>query len=163
MALHLSTSVRVLPGVGEETAKDLKALEILSLRDLLLHFPFRYDDYARIVPVANLRNDETATIVGTIRQIETRPSKKNPRLKLTEAVFEDESGTLKVMWFNQPYLEKTLRPGSKVSLAGRLETKMGRSMVNPVHEPAGAGVQLAASSPSTHSPVTSPLAGCVRL
>ncbi|TAK03992.1 ATP-dependent DNA helicase RecG [Patescibacteria group bacterium] len=140
MALHLGTPVTALPGVGSETAKDLKTLDVVSVRDLLLYFPYRYDDYSRTLPIAKLRHDDTATVVGTVEKIATRPANKNPKLKLTEAVISDESGEIKVMWFNQPYLEKSLRAGTRVSLAGRMDAKFGgKTLVNPVWEPAGQG------------------------
>src|SRR3989344_4358262 len=138
MALHLGTPVTALPGVGSETAKDLKTLDVASVRDLLFYFPFRYDDYSRALPIASLRHDVTATVTGKVTSIASRPS-KNKRLTITEAMVEDESGSIKVMWFNQPYLAKTLREGTRVSLAGRVDAKFGgRTLVNPVWEPEGA-------------------------
>lgn len=138
--MHLGTPVTALPGVGSETAKDLKGLDVRTLRDLLLYFPYRYYDYSRTPQIAALRHDDTATVTGTVEKIATRPANKNPRLKLTEAVVSDESGEIKVMWFNQPYLEKSLRAGTRVSLAGRVDAKFGgKTLVNPVWEPAGQG------------------------
>ncbi len=136
MSLHLSTPVSVLPGIGGLTEKDLRNLGIISIRDLLLHVPFRYDDYSVSKPISQLRHDDTVTVTGKVRQIETRPSKSG-RVTLTEAIVEDGSGEIKVTWFNQPYLEKTLRAGSMVSLAGRVDSRMGRTLVSPVWEPAG--------------------------
>ncbi len=136
MSLHLSTPVSVLPGIGGLTEKDLRNLGIKTIRDLLSHVPFRYDDYSVSKPISQLRHDDTVTVTGKVRQIETRPSKSG-RVTLTEAIVADDSGEIKVMWFNQPYLEKTLRVGSMVSLAGRVDSKMGRTLVSPVWERAG--------------------------
>jgi ATP-dependent DNA helicase RecG len=139
MALHLSTPATALPGIGALAAKDLKNLGIVSVRDLLLYLPFRYDDFSVVKPIASLRHDETVTVSGRVRTIESRPS-KNRRVTLTEAIVEDETGGIKVTWFNQPYLEKTLHAGSLVSLAGRVDNRFGRTLVSPVWEPAGARI-----------------------
>ncbi len=55
-------------------------------------------------------------------------------MNIVEAVVEDVTGELAVTWFNQSYLEKTLRPGTKISLAGRISDRYGLSMVNPIIE-----------------------------
>lgn len=139
MALHLSTPVTALSGIGGLAEKDLRALGIVSVRDLLAYLPFRYEDYSVTKPIASLRHDDTVTVSARIRTIETRPS-KNRRVTLTEAIVADESGELKVTWFNQPYLTKTLRAGSLVALAGRVDSRFGRTLVSPVWEPAGVRV-----------------------
>lgn len=135
MAIHLSTSVSALPGIGAAAAKDLKNLGVVSVHDLLHYFPFRYDDFSNIKPIANLHNGETVTVTGRIRTINSRKA-KNRRLTLTEAIVEDGTGAIKVVWFNQPYLEKTLAAGKVVSLAGTVDSKFGKTLVNPIHEPA---------------------------
>src|SRR3989338_6245448 len=137
MALRLSTVVAALPGIGEAAASDLKNLDVISLRDLLLYFPYRYDDFSVCKPISKVKAGEPVTVTGKIRSIQTRPSKGNRHLMLTEAIVEDESGSLKVMWFNQPYLEKTLKVGTEVSLAGIVDAKFGFTLANPVHEPGG--------------------------
>ena len=141
MALHLSTSVADLVGIGAAAAKDLKNMDIVAIRDLLLYFPYRYDDFSYHPTIAQLRHDDTATITARIRTIDNRPAKKNRRMILTEAIVEDESGEIKVVWFNQPYLTRTLVAGQSVSRAGRGYNRFGRTLVNPIYEPPGAGVQ----------------------
>ena len=123
MALRLSTPVSALPGIGEAAASDLKNLGVISLRDLLLYFPYRYDDFSVCKPISKVKAGEPVTVTGKIRSIQTRPSKGNRHLMLTEAIVEDESGSLKVMWFNQPYLEKTLKAGTEGSLSRIVDAK----------------------------------------
>ncbi len=142
MAIHLSTPVSTLPGVGPMAAADFKLLGITSVRDLLDHVPFRYDDYSKKPPLAQVRAGEALTVTAKVRTISTRPSKNNPRLKVTEAILQDESGELKAVWFNQPFLEKTLRPGSVAAFAGKTDGKFfGLALMNPVVEPAGVNMQ----------------------
>src|SRR3989339_463327 len=144
MAMHLSTPVGALSGIGGNAEKDLRLLGIVSIRDLLSYWPFRYEDYSVEKPIVSLRHDDTVTVTVRIRSIESRPS-KNRHVTLTEAIVEDETGELKVTWFNQPYLTKTLRPGSRLSLAGRVDNRFSGfagacTLVSPVWEPAGARV-----------------------
>ena len=136
MALHLSSSITALFGIGPVTLKDLKSLGIRTVKDLLFYFPFRYDDFSYSPKISALRHQDIATVVGTMSVIKARPSARRS-LTIVEAIEEDESGPIKVVWFNQPYLVKTLRAGMKVSLAGRVDARFGRTLVNPVHEPAG--------------------------
>ncbi|MFH1089749.1 MAG: ATP-dependent DNA helicase RecG [Candidatus Uhrbacteria bacterium] len=140
MSTHLGTSVEDLPGIGAVAGKDLARLGVLTVRDLLWYVPFRYDDFSVSKPIPALRHDDAVTLVGVIRSIKSRPS-RNRHLTLTEAVFGNDSGELKVLWFNQPYLEKTLKIGSVVSLAGRVNRKFGSTtLMNPVCEAPGAQV-----------------------
>lgn len=136
MAIHLSSSVSELPGIGAGALKDLKNLGISTVFDLLFAVPFRYDDFSDIKTIRQIRSGEPVTVVGTIKTISARPS-KNRRIKLVEAVLEDDTGELPIVWFNQEYLAKTLSPGSRLSLAGVVDHRFKRAMVNPVHEPEG--------------------------
>ncbi|MBI4592316.1 ATP-dependent DNA helicase RecG [Candidatus Uhrbacteria bacterium] len=136
MAIHLGSPISDLPGLGSKAVADLRALEIVSVRDLLWYVPFRYDDFSRVVGAGKARAGDTVTVVGTIQSIQSRPA-KNRRVNLTEAVVGDDTGELKVVWFNQSYLEKSLPVGSKVSLAGRIDGRFGRCLTNPIIERAG--------------------------
>jgi ATP-dependent DNA helicase RecG len=137
MALHLTDSVGSLPGIGDKARRDLKNSGVVSIFDLLYYLPFRYDDFSQTKSVASLKSGDTVTLDGTIKAIESRRSWKNKKLSLTEAIFENDTGAIKATWFNQPYLEKTLAPGTKVSLAGTVEDRSGLTLTNPVHEPMG--------------------------
>ncbi|MFH1405519.1 MAG: ATP-dependent DNA helicase RecG, partial [Patescibacteria group bacterium] len=135
MAIHLSSPVSDLPGIGGIAVKDLRNLGIKSAQDLLLYLPYRYDDFSVCKAVAELQAGDTVTVCGIVKTIKTRPSFKRQRMKLTEAIVEDNTGAIKVVWFNQPYLENTLKAGSRVSLAGTVDAKYGLALVNPIYEP----------------------------
>jgi ATP-dependent DNA helicase RecG len=139
MAIHLGSSVSELPGIGGKAVTDLKHLGVTSVRDLLWYVPFRYDDFSVIRGAGEVRAGETVTVIGTVQSIRSRPAKSR-NLKIIEGIIEDETGELNVTWFNQSYLEKTLSPGTKVSVAGRVDDRYGLSMVNPVIEKHQAGV-----------------------
>lgn len=136
MAIHLNSPVSDLPGLGSKAVEDLRSLDIKSVRDLLWYVPFRYDDFSRVRKIRALIPGETVTVIGRIRSITSRPA-KNRKVDLVEATLEDDTGILKVVWFNQSYLAKTLPVGSKVSLAGRVDDRYGRCLVNPIIERSG--------------------------
>lgn len=137
MAIRLETPVRALPGIGPTFGADFARLGIETVADLLWHIPYRYEDFSEHKAIPLLRHDENVTIIGKIRTIATRPAGKNRRLTLTEAIIENETGVMKATWFNRPYLEKTWKAGMMVSLAGRIDTHYGTTIVNPTAEPVG--------------------------
>jgi len=134
MKYTLDTPISQLPRINEKYLKKFHKLGLLMVRDLLYHFPHRYDDYSKIIPIAKLKLNEVATIQGRVEKIEnTRTFKK--RMSLTEAVVSDNTGSIKVIWFNQPYLIKNILPGKKISLSGKyLSGPNGPYLSNPSYE-----------------------------
>ncbi|HEY4489281.1 MAG TPA: ATP-dependent DNA helicase RecG, partial [Candidatus Paceibacterota bacterium] len=97
----------------------LNRLGIQTIRDLLYHFPARYEAAGPTGTVANVAPGSDVTLYGTIRKPDTRKSWKSRR-PLAEAWLEDSSGRIKLMWFNQPYIAKTLTDGMVVKASGRI-------------------------------------------
>ncbi len=109
-----------LPRVDRITARRLGRLGIKTLRDLIYHFSFRYEDWSRVRKIAELRPHEEATVIG--RLIAVQATRLGARgLPATEALVADDTGTLRVVWFNQPYLARTLKTGTTLVLSGRTE------------------------------------------
>jgi ATP-dependent DNA helicase RecG len=137
MVPSLSTPVAELPRVGPTTASRFRVLGIVSAQDLLLHYPFRHEDFRTLTPIGSAAIGSTVTVKGTLELVRSRRSPRR-RLHLTEGLVRDATGALHVIWFNQPYLAKTLagRTGEFL-LAGRIESSYGVTLVNPVLEPAG--------------------------
>ena len=124
-------------------AAALKKLGITSVRDLLYHFPARYDEAGKEAAIAGLAPGTEATVFGTIGKLETRKSWKR-RIPVGEAVIRDASGSIKVMWFHQPYLAKKFSEGMFVKAVGAVGGK-GASLylANPhveAADPADAGL-----------------------
>jgi len=97
----------------------LKRLGIETIRDLLYHFPARYEAAGPTGTVANVAPGSDVTLYGTIRKPDTRKAWKSRR-PLAEAWLEDSSGRIKLMWFNQPYIAKTLADGMVAKASGRI-------------------------------------------
>lgn len=132
--MELTTLISELNRVGKTMAARLKALDLNTAEDLLFYLPFRYDDFSQSVLIKDLRPNSRANLVGEIELINNKRSFKR-RLAITEALISDESGAVKAVWFNQPFLVKNLHVGDKVSLSGKVEEEYGQAiMVSPVYE-----------------------------
>ena len=118
-----------------EQKKALGKLGIRTIRDLLYHFPSRYEQSGPSTTIASVAPGTEVTLYGTIRKPETRKSWKSRR-PMAEATLEDASGRIKLMWFNQPYIAKTLTDGQVVKVTGMVTgTKEKSYIANPAIEP----------------------------
>jgi ATP-dependent DNA helicase RecG len=133
--LTLDTKIKELYSVGKTVASRLTNLGIVTAKDLLYYFPFRYDDFQNSATIAKLKPGISANIIGIIDMIQ---NKKTPRkrMNITEALINDGSDTIKAIWFNQPFITKTLHEGDTVSLAGKIEDdKFGTFQIkSPAYE-----------------------------
>jgi len=125
----LNAKLTVLQGIGPKTAQTLEQLDLYSLEDLLYYFPRRYDDYSKMKPINRLQYGDEVSVLGNVKSVFTR-SIKGGKLTMTEAVIEDGTGALRVTWFNQPWLEKSIRPDTQLVLSGKIEMYLGRLSMN---------------------------------
>jgi ATP-dependent DNA helicase RecG len=133
--IALEAPLTTFPGIGPKTARTLKKLGLESLGDLLWHIPRRYDDYTQLKTINRLWYGEDVTIIGTVEDIQVRQV-RNGRMKLTEAVIGDGTGSLRVTWFNQPWIANKLKPGKGIVLSGKVDQYLGRLTMNsPEWEP----------------------------
>lgn len=119
MNLTLESPVQFVPRVGPAMAKRLENLEIRTVDDLLLHIPFRYNDFSLTVPISTVQPGQTVTISGTISAVTnifTKTGKKMQRATVT-----DQKGSISVIWFNQLFLARVFQTGDRVSLAGKVD------------------------------------------
>jgi ATP-dependent DNA helicase RecG len=94
--LTLDTDIINITRVGKTTAKYLNNLGIITVRDLLFYFPFRYDDFTQLTPIDKLIPNASANVVGKIEMIQSRRS-YHRRMSITEALIADDTDTLKVI------------------------------------------------------------------
>jgi ATP-dependent DNA helicase RecG len=130
--VELSSPITKLKGVGEELAKKLAILRIHSISDLIENYPRRYEDYSNIVPIGQLKPG-IVTIEANITQIKGRYVRRG--LHITEAIAADESGSIRLVWFNQPYRAAAVKHGQPYFIAGEYGLRRGRfSILNPACE-----------------------------
>lgn len=125
----LRAPLTVVKGIGDRNAELLEKLELRTLEDLLFYFPRRYDDYTRLKPINRLEYGEEVTVIGQVKAINTRPI-RNGAAKLTEAVLTDGTGTLRLTWFNQPWISNSYKAGDQVVVSGKLDQYLGRLVMN---------------------------------
>ncbi|HSR48904.1 MAG TPA: ATP-dependent DNA helicase RecG [Anaerolineales bacterium] len=131
----LDAPLTSIPGIGPKSAKTLSRLDLETLGDLLWFLPRRYVDYSELKTINRLWYGEEVTVLGTIDEIQVRTT-RGGRMKIVEAVVSDGSGSLRVTWFNQPWIAQQLRPGEAVALSGRVDQYLGRLTMNaPEWEP----------------------------
>jgi ATP-dependent DNA helicase RecG len=127
--VKLSDPVIELKGVGEELAKKLAALGIRTIDDLIGNFPRRYDDYSNIMPVKNLRPGQV-TIKAKIKSVTGRYVRRG--IHITEAIASDETASVRLVWFNQPYRAGAIKQGQNYFVAGEYALRRNRfSIANP--------------------------------
>ena len=132
-SLTLDSSIEVFKGVSRTTEARFARLNVRTIRDLLYHFPHRYNDFANIRPISQMVVGEEQTVLATIwTAAETTLGR---RLKGTEAMVGDDTGTLRVIWWGQRYIARQLRPGQRLALSGRVTVFRGQlQMENPEWE-----------------------------
>jgi ATP-dependent DNA helicase RecG len=98
-------------------ARRLEKLGIIKLEDFLFHIPFRYDDYSLVSKIGQVQAGETVTVRGTVEEIRNQYTRRWKTLQ--RAVVKDETGSINVLWFNQPFLTKAIKKGDLISLSGK--------------------------------------------
>ena len=132
--VSLDSPVDSIPKISKKILPALKRLGIKTIRDLLFHFPQRYDDFSNEKQIAEVTAGEVVTIKGVIDKIHNiRTFRK--RMVITEATISDESGSIKALWFNQSFLIKNLRQGLAFNFSGKISLgKRGIYLQNPAYE-----------------------------
>lgn len=127
--MMLSQSLAEIKGVGDTTATLLKRLGLKTVRDLIDYYPRRYDDYSMLSSVANMKPG-MVTIEATITTATGRYVRRG--MHITEAVASDKTGSVRLVWFNQPYRANALKPGQTYYIAGEFALRRGKfSITNP--------------------------------
>ncbi|MCM2339064.1 MAG: ATP-dependent DNA helicase RecG [Burkholderiales bacterium] len=111
--------------------KALNKLKLFSVADLLFHFPVRYSHISEIKPISQLVAGEFATVYGKFWSPDIKRGYKSKILRAQGEII-DETGKIKVVWFNQAYIAKMIRSGQFVELTGKvMENKRGKYLANP--------------------------------
>jgi len=135
-AVTLQTSVEKIPRIGIAYAKKLKKFGIKTVQDLLFYFPTRYDDFSEIISIkdAKQRLGDVVCVQGRITDIESSHTWKN-FVNLTQVTIQDDTAEINVVWFNQPYLAKSLKEDDFICLAGKVSLgKDGLFFNSPAYE-----------------------------
>jgi ATP-dependent DNA helicase RecG len=123
-----------LPAGKREPRRRADALEqmgVLSVLDLLTHYPRRYLDRTSQVPISELKEGDDATVIAFIRKVQRRPARRGAKPIVVVDVW-DQRSYLSLSFFNQPWRANYLREGMEVAISGKVTTFRGRrQMSNP--------------------------------
>ncbi len=126
------TPLLALKGVGAAIGQKYGQLGLHTIADLINYFPRRYDDYSVLTPIAEIVPG-AVSIRATIKQAKGRYVRRG--MHITEAVAGDDTGSVRLIWFNQPYREGSLKAGAEYYISGNFELSHQRlSIMNPTIE-----------------------------
>ncbi len=127
MTLNLDSPLEKISGVGQFFLKKFNKLGVKTIFDLLFYFPFRYENFAEIKPISELKLGEIVTVQGTITDIKTTCTFYK-KMNLIQVIIKDQSGSIRAIWFNQKYLTKVLKIGQIVSLSGKIGLNSNKNL-----------------------------------
>ncbi|MFU8795971.1 MAG: ATP-dependent DNA helicase RecG [Dehalococcoidia bacterium] len=121
----LNEPITVIKGISPGVASKFAKLNVKVVHDLLHFFPRRYVDYSQTRPISEVAEGEEQTVIGTVWQarVATLGNRRG-----TEATIGDETGTIRGVWFNQPYLAKTFRTNARIVLSGPVSVFRGNKV-----------------------------------
>lgn len=117
--INLNTPVQYIKGVGPKAAEKLKKLGIFVIRDLLNHFPRNYINFSRPQSIKSTKIGELALVKGEVIDIKAGRTKFK-QMNILEFLLSDDSGEIKIIYFNQPYLKNFFKKGQSYSFWGKV-------------------------------------------
>jgi ATP-dependent DNA helicase RecG len=131
----LSSPLQYVKGVGPRRAADLERVGLVTVEDLLLRFPLRYEDRAHILPVRALKPGQSATVQGEVLSAGVRATRR-PGFRIFEIIVRDATGPVRAVFPNQTFLADVLRRSQRVVLYGAVEYRGsgGLQFTNPEYE-----------------------------
>lgn len=134
--MERSEPVSMLRGIGEQREKRLRKLGIETIEQLLTHYPRDYKDRSQILKIEELVPGETATFIAQVRGEGQNGGRG--RMVFTRLKVYDETGTITVVWFNQPYMKSSLKIGESYLFTGKIQEKgRQREVLSPECERIG--------------------------
>lgn len=123
------SELKELIKIDDKTIKKLESLEIKSLYDLFYYFPRAYDDRTNIVKISDLRGEEYVVLRGNIMTVTDIPTRNG--MKMIKSNVSDGTGVIEVIWFQRPYLKKTLKIGEEYIFIGQIKRGYHYQLINP--------------------------------
>lgn len=128
--MDLSQPVEKLGVTYRMHAKKLHKLNIHTIYDLLFYIPSRYDDFSQVTPIKDLEEEQTVSIQATLIKITNQYTRKRGFTIQTARIEDEEGNQADCVWFNQPYITKYLKEGSKISISGKVDSITTRPKIS---------------------------------
>ncbi len=131
--MNLDEKVSKIPKIGPYYQSKLQKLSISTIEELIKHVPARYLDFTTETKINRVRAGEVVSVSGTVDSIKNQYTKSGKFMQF--ASISDETKDIPAIWFNQPFLARTLRPGTKVNLAGKADFFGNKlALISPEYE-----------------------------
>jgi ATP-dependent DNA helicase RecG len=128
----LTDSIEELKGIGPALAAKFGRLGVTSIDDLLRYYPRKYQDYSAITPIIKLQPGQV-TVKGVFKQVRGRYVRRG--MHITEAVLSDDTSSVRIVWFNQPYRAAAIKSGEEYFVSGQFElARQHLQIMNPSTE-----------------------------
>ncbi len=125
-SINLDDNLSLIKGVGPSLSNNFKTLNINTVRDLIYYAPRRYDDYSELLKVKQFKPGLISAKL-TINNVSGRYVRRG--LHITEALGSDETGSVRLVWFNQPYRVKNIKNGVVYYVSGKFGLSSGRMLI----------------------------------
>lgn len=119
--LKKSSSLTEIKGIGDKTTKYYEKLGIRNVGELLHYLPKKYDTFEDSIPIAKLKSSEICAVTGTVVGIPQQKKVKN--LSILTFLIRDLTGSLQLVYFNSPFLQKVLKPGQTYTFRGKVSVR----------------------------------------
>ncbi len=128
----LETPLSVVKGVGPKLVEIFAGRNLLTVKDLLLFVPLRYEDRSTQVTIRQLMESQTNELVTLQARVHSTGNYYKGRRSIQSATVADETGKLKLMWFNNHFIIEKLKVGQEYLISGKLNDR--KMMVQAVVE-----------------------------
>ena len=125
-AVSFDAPITRLRGISTGLAARFAKLGVKTVRDMLYFFPRRHIDYSQRKAISELEVGAEQTIVARVWEASEKTSSRG--MAITEAIVGDETGNIRVVWFNQPYLTKKLRTNLQLAISGKVSLWNGHKV-----------------------------------
>ena len=125
--MNYEDSISVIKGIGEKTQKLFNKIGIYSVGHLLEYYPRNYDTYRPIEPISSVKQEQIVTIEGFIT--DSIKINKTKKFTVLSCRIQDSTDSIKLTWFNMPYLRNTLKIGSRFIVRGKVNKKNGMLVI----------------------------------
>ena len=126
----LYADIQSIRGIGERNSRKFQKLGLNNIYDILRFFPRRYQDYSNLKTINQIIFGEDLSIIGTItKSPQMRPSKSG-KIKIIESAISDATGSLRLTWFNKPFLTNQIKQGMSIIVSGKVDVYLGRLVIN---------------------------------
>jgi len=127
--MNIESKIDQVKGVGPALTESFTEAGIITIKDLLMYFPRTYNDYSHLEPINKIR---PGPVTIKVMFVDMEAGHRTGGLHISKASAIDETGSVSVSWFNQPYRTKSLKTGVEYYVSGVLDFKYGRyQLINP--------------------------------